>query len=173
MSSLCKHWEIWLPWVLLVQISKFQVQVIWMSLDLGRQKIDLFEQVIFSRLSILTRINLRPRHLCLFNSTCEFGAYDEANTLFVISYSGCLLLYSHLLYHSFFDFIVPPFVPIIRPSTLQSDIISLFPSPLLLFYTLRPPLYYYPLPSLFLLYQSIRPWFPKRRSSNFPTHPPS
>ena len=78
----------------------------------------------------------------------SFRAYDEAKSLFVIFHSGCLLLYSLLSYHSLFDFIVPPFVPIIGPSTLQSDIISLIPIPLLLFYTLLPPLYYYPYATL-------------------------
>ena len=54
-----------------------------------------------------------------------------------------LLLYSLLSYHSLFDFIAPPFVPIIGPSTLQSDIISLIPIPLFLFL--------YPAPSFVLL----------------------
>ena len=73
----------------------------------------------------------------------SFRAYDEAKRLFVILHSGCLLLYSLLSYHSLFDFIVPPFVPIIGPSTLQSDIISLIPIPLFLFL--------YPAPSFVLL----------------------
>ena len=84
-----------------------------------------------------------PSFMLVKTIRMSFRAYDEAKSLFVIFHSGCLLLYSLLSYHSLFDFIVPPFVPIIGPSTLQSDIISLIPIPLFLFL--------YPAPSFVLL----------------------
>ena len=102
----------------------------------------------------------------------SFRAYDEAKGLFVIFHSGCLLLYSLLSYQSLFDCIVPPFVPIIGPSTLQSDIISLIPIPLLLFYTLLPPLYYYPYATLIPVVSAYSSSMAYREDLRFP-HPPS
>ena len=73
--------------------------------------------------------NMYISHLCLLNNTWSFVLINPT-VYFVISHIWCLFLYSLLLCHSLFDFIVPPFFPIIVPSPLWSNTIYLFPSPL-------------------------------------------